>query len=338
MGFITAAQRFDVVSLGDVVTDMIVRLPEDIVPLGSDERGSWLEIPLGTKLVVEDDTEDSLGGSAANAAAAMSLLGLRVGLSTFLAHDEVGLNILRALHAVDVDTSLVHVDTPSRTIRNIVLSYAGERTILVRHAEFSYQWKDFRDFEVPTWLFVNSMGPDSLDYHDQIATWLDHHGSTRLAFQPGTFQIEAGVRRLARLYARSEVVVCTHAGARKLAEGATDDPGGLLDFITGLGARAAVIIEDDGGAVAANNVERVRIAPFSDGQAPIDRTGYNDSFAATVVASIIGGVGLRDALRRAAVNAESVTHQWGAQAGLLHEKEINDRLEKSATAFAALDL
>ena len=90
MGFVTGAENFDVVSLGDVVTDEFIRLPEGAVRVRVDEQGRWLEIPLGAKVDVGDDATPSAGGSAANAAVAMSRLGLRVGLASYLAHDQIG--------------------------------------------------------------------------------------------------------------------------------------------------------------------------------------------------------------------------------------------------------
>lgn len=197
----TRAQKFDVVSLGDVVTDEFIHLPEGPVTV-RDDAGRWLQIPLGTKLVIEDNSVPATGGSAANAAVAMSRLGLRVGLASYIAHDQIGLDTLSAMRGENVDTSLIHVDSPSRTVRNFILSFGGERTILVRHADFNYRWKGCRDYEVPTWLDVKSLGPDALAYRDQLADWLDRFSNVRLAFQPGTFHLEVGTERLARLYAR----------------------------------------------------------------------------------------------------------------------------------------
>jgi hypothetical protein len=39
MPFVTGAQNFDVVSLGDVVTDEFIRLPEGSVHVSDDEKG-----------------------------------------------------------------------------------------------------------------------------------------------------------------------------------------------------------------------------------------------------------------------------------------------------------
>jgi len=54
-----------------------------------------------------------------------------VGLASYLAHDQIGLDILAAMRGEGVGTDLVHVDSPSHTVRNFVLSFGGERTILV---------------------------------------------------------------------------------------------------------------------------------------------------------------------------------------------------------------
>lgn len=63
MGFVTGAENFDVVSLGDVVTDEFIRLPEGAVRVRVDEQGRWLEIPLGAKVDVGDDATPSAGGA-----------------------------------------------------------------------------------------------------------------------------------------------------------------------------------------------------------------------------------------------------------------------------------
>ena len=44
MGFATSAQRFDVVSLGDVVTDDFIHLPEGSVHVRVEDDKRWLEI------------------------------------------------------------------------------------------------------------------------------------------------------------------------------------------------------------------------------------------------------------------------------------------------------
>lgn len=320
MGFVTGAQNFDVVSLGDVVTDEFIRLPEGRVRVVADDHGRWLQLPLGEKLIVGDDAQPAAGGSAANAAVAMSRLGLRVGLASYLAHDQIGLDILSAMRGEGVGTDLVHVDSPNHTVRNFVLSFGGERTILVRHADFNYQWKGFKSHDLPAWLYVNSLGPDALSYQDELADWLDEHSDVRLAFQPGSFQVEAGAERLARLYARAEVLLCSRSSAERLA--GTSDSTKALDVLSQLGARLVIIFDESGGAVAATETERLAIDPWAASSPVLDLTGAGDAFAATAVAALISGLSLRETLAWAAANFAATARQFGTQAGLLRRNEL----------------
>ena len=229
MGFVTPAQRYDVISVGDVATDLFIRLSDGPVQRRVDERGTWLELPLGAKIPYEKATTVEAGGSAANAAVALARLGLRVALASFLAHDELGRDLLSALHTECIDTRLVHVDSPAHTNRNFVLSFHGERTLLIRHEQFDYHWPHLRPSEVPSWLYLTSLGLSALDYQEMIADWLDENSAVRVVFQPGTFQVEEGVERLARLYEHAEVLVCSRAQAAAMTDGRFDDPAELLD-------------------------------------------------------------------------------------------------------------
>jgi sugar/nucleoside kinase (ribokinase family) len=332
--FATGAQNFDVVSLGDVVTDEFIRLPEGSVRVREDDDGQWLEIPLGAKLVIRDDEPPPTAGSAANAAVAMARLGLRVGLATYLAHDQIGLDILSAMHGENVGTSVVHVDSPNHTVRNFVLSYGAQRTILVRTPEFNYRWTGFRDHDIPAWLYINSLGPDALTYQDEIADWLEQHPHVRMAFHPGIFQLEAGTERLSRIYAAAQILVCERGSAERITGVAYADAHLLLDTLLGLGPNNVVVYHESGEAIAASHSERVRITRLGDAEQPLDLTGAGDAFAATIVAAMVRGVSLRDALRWAALNLVATSQQIGTQAGLLRLSELLHSLDATPEAFS----
>ena len=338
MGFVTPAQQYDVISVGDVATDLFIRLSDGQVERRADERGTWLVFPLGAKVPYERATTVEAGGSAANAAVAMSRLGLRVALASFLAHDELGRDLLGALHTERVDTRLVRIDSPAHTNRNFVLSFHGERTILVWHEEFDYHWPHLRPSEVPSWLHLTSLGAHALGYQDQIADWLDENPSVRMAFQPGTFQIEAGVDRLARLYRRAEVLVCDRAQAGAMVGVSPADPAELLEPLLKLGPRQVVVLDETGGAVASDGSKLYSVPPFPDTSAPLDRTGAEDAFAATFVAALVRGVDFAEALRWSPPNFMSVVHELGSQAGLLHNEELLDLLKESGDGFQVRQL
>jgi len=126
MGFVTGAQNFDVVSLGDVVTDEFIRLPEGAVHVRVDDDGRWLEIPLARS------SSSKMTHCRLPAAAPRTRRwrwrdwGYEWGLASYLAHDQIGLDMLSAMRGEDVDTSLIHVDSPSHTVRNFVLTLGAD--------------------------------------------------------------------------------------------------------------------------------------------------------------------------------------------------------------------
>jgi hypothetical protein len=61
--------------------------------------------------------------------------------------------------------------------------------------------------DIPRWVYFSSISKNALEYHDEIAEWLEDNPTVHLAFQPGTFQLRAGVKRLKHIYARSSIFV-----------------------------------------------------------------------------------------------------------------------------------
>jgi len=338
MGYVMSAPRYDVISVGDVATDLFIRLPDGQVKRRVDEGGTWLEIPLGAKVPYEKSTTVEAGGSAANAAVALARLGLRVALASFLADDEIGRDLLGVLQTERVDTRLVHIDSLAHTNRNFVLSYHGERTVLDWHEEFDYHWPHLRPSEVPSWLYLTSLGPYALDYQDQVADWLEENPGVRVLFQPGTFQVDAGADRLSRLYKRAEVLVCDRAQAAAISGRRASYPVDLLDPLSELGPSQVVVIDEAGGAVASDGKHRYAVPPFPDSSAPLDRTGAEDAFAATLAVALIRGMPLAEALKWSPVNFMSVSHELGSQAGLLHDEELLDLLKEAGADFSARTL
>jgi sugar/nucleoside kinase (ribokinase family) len=330
-GYLTSAQRYDIVSVGDVAMDVFVHLPRGVER--DDESGRVLALPLGSKILCDQDTVTAAGGDAANAAVAFARLGLRVAIAAFFAHDQYGRDLITAFHTEHVDTRLVHVDAPSETNRNLVLWCGGNATIIVRHQRFNWHWPPLRPSDVPAWVYLTSVGPNSLEYEDQIAEWLDASPLVRLAFRPGTAQLAEGASKLRRLFGRSEVVILTERDAATLVDWRQERDVDLLDQLLELGSRRVVVTQGDGGAIAIDDERRYVIPRYPDNSPPYERTGADDAFAATVVAGLVAGSSFEAALLRAPVNAMSVAHEIGAQAGLLTEEQLVAYLREVQPGF-----
>jgi sugar/nucleoside kinase (ribokinase family) len=324
-----ADRRLDVLSVGDVVTDDFIRLIEHEAHVYNNEHGRWLAMQFGAKLPYELREVVPAAGNASNAAVAFSRLGLTGGLVTDVGGDEYGRQIIRALGKSNVDTRFVRTSPKKNSNYHFVLWYQEERTILIKHEEYEYDWPHLRASEVPRWVYFSSVSEHALGYHDDIAEWLDAHPSVRLAFQPGTFQIAAGADRLRRIYERAEILVVNREEAVRVGGGAYDDMHGLLNRLHALGPKTIVVTDGPKGAYASDGTKRLKMPAYPDVAPPYERTGAGDAFTATFVGALIQGHTLESALQLAPINSMSVCQKVGSQAGLLTERQLEYYLERA---------
>jgi len=237
--------------------------------------------------------------------------------------------MINALHKNGVDTRFVRINPDKKSNYHYVLWYKDERTILIKHEEYDYHWPHLRPNETPKWVYFSSISEHAIEYHDQVADWLDANPDVKLAFQPGTFQMEAGVERLKRVYQRSEVLVLNREEAALVGGGNHDDLNDLFDKLHALGPKTVVITDGPHGAYASDGHQRLQMPLYPDPAPPSDRTGAGDAFASTFVAALIKGNTIEGALQWAPINSMSVVQKTGAQAGLLSEKELDEFLKNS---------
>jgi sugar/nucleoside kinase (ribokinase family) len=161
-----------------------------------------------------------------------------------------------------------------------------------------------------------------MSYHDDIVEWLEDNPSVLLAFQPGTFQMEAGVERLKKLYKRTAILLLNREEAVTVGGGRHDDVNDLIDKLHELGPQVVVVTDGPRGAYASDGKQRLFMPPYPDPKPPFERTGAGDAFSSTFVAAAAKGLNLDDALRWAPINSMSVVQKVGAQAGLVTEREL----------------
>ena len=322
------SQKLDVLSIGDLVTDAFIKLLDDRATTYENEKGKWLAMPFGTKIPFDHAEVIEGVGNAANAAVSFEKLGLESGLVSNVGSDQFGRDMIRSLGEKGVDTRFVHINPKKVSNYHYVLWYKEERTILINHEEYDYKWPRFREADEPKWVYFSSISKLALDdYHDHVAEWLEANPNIKLAFQPGTFQMEAGIERLRRLYARTEVLVLNREEAVYVSGGNYDDIHDLFNRFHQLGVKIVVITDGPAGAYASDGENRFKMPLYPDPAPPIERTGAGDAFASTFVAAIIKGNTIEGALQWAPINSMNVVQNVGAQAGLLNEEELGELLK-----------
>ncbi len=327
------AQQYDFVAIGDITIDAFIELSKDDadVSIDLDTGRKTLHMPFGGKLPYKDVTVVNAVGNSPNASVAAHRLGLRSALVANLGHDRNGKDCLDALRAEGVDTDFVKVHEGKLTNYHYVLRYEAERTILIKHEEYPYTLPDFG--VPPKFFYFSSIGENGVQFHHDIARYLAEHPETKLAFQPGTFQIRLGKEELKDLYAVTEIFFCNKEEAQEILGTDERDIPKLLRGIKELGPKMPVITDGPNGAYALDGDTAWYMPMYPDPKPPVDRTGAGDSFSSTFTSAIIMGLGVPTALSWGPINSMSVVQYIGAQAGLLTREKIEEHLTNAPADY-----
>jgi len=326
----------DFIAIGDTVVDEFIKLKEAHVSCDINRENCTISMRWGDKIPYDSSVLVPAVGNAANAAVAAARLGLSAGFISNVGKDRFGEEILATFAKEGVDTKYVAVNDGIPTNHHYVLSYDSERTILIRHEAYPYLIPE--GLLPPKWLYLSSVGEHSGNFHAELAVWLREHRETKLAFQPGTFQIKMGKEKLKALYAVAEVVAVNKEEAEKILELGETDIKELLEKMRALGPKIALITDGPAGAYVSDGAQTLKAPMYPDPKPAYDRTGAGDAMSATFVAALAEGYSLKEALLWGPVNSMSVVQHIGAQKGLLTRERLEEHLANAPAEYRVLPL
>ncbi len=327
-------EPLDFVAIGDTTVDEFIRLKDARVTCDINDENCTISMKWGDKLPFDFSKLVAGVGNAANACVSASRLGLSTGFISNVGKDRYGEETLEVFRKEGVSTSCITVNENIPTNHHYVLWYESERTILIKHQDYSYKLPD--TFTPPRWIYLSSAGETSAEFHDEIAEWLTKHPETKLAFQPGTFQMKMGKERLKKLYENTEVVACNKEEAERILERGPDEITNLLRDMRALGPKIALITDGPKGAYVSDGDETYTVPMFPDPKEPLDRTGAGDATTSTFVAALALGKPLSEALAWGPVNSMSVVQKIGAQEGLLTREALELNLKNGPVDYKAI--
>lgn len=323
---------YDLIAIGDVVTDAFIRLKEASVNCDVNKEHCTISMSFGDKIPYESVEVIPAVGNSPNAAVSAARLGLKTGLVVNIGDDQNAQDCLNKLQEEGVSTEYITHHYGKKTNYHYVLWYEDDRTILVKHEEYD---QHLPDIDEPKWLYLSSLGENSLEYHQEIAKYLSDHPSVNLAFQPGTFQMKLGREKLKDIYTRTKIYFSNIEEAERVLGIDTLGPQQLVKKMHELGPEIVVLTDGPKGAYASDGSNVWFQPPYPDPKSPFERTGAGDAFASTVVSALILGKDLPIALSWGAVNSMSVVQQVGAQKGLLTQAQIESYLKSASADFSA---
>ncbi len=323
-------KKIDFLAIGDIVTDAFIKIKDAHVHCKIDTDACELCLRFGDKVPYESLNVIPAVGNSPNAAVCASRLGLKAALVANIGNDQNGKDCLASLKNNKVRTKYITTEKDKNTNYHYVLWYDIDRTILIKHTEFNYK---FPKLKKASWVYLSSLASNSLSYHQEISEYLKKNPETKLAFQPGTYQMKFGTEALKDIYERTEVFFCNLEEAQRILNKDVKDVLELSKGIQALGPKIVVISDGAKGAYLYFDGELWHNPIYPDIAPPLERTGAGDAFSSTFTAALALGKSPLEAFAWGPINAMSVVQKIGAQAGLLNREKLEAYLQNAPESY-----
>jgi len=323
-----ASPRPRTMSIGGATYDLFVRA--DRSRMRESKDGTMLELPIGAKLRVHEVIQ-TCGGGASNTAVGLQRLGCDASFSGIVGTDQWGQALLKNLEKEGVDTKSATVVEGETSSSSIILSVSsGERIILydpgtnehLHDVTFDREALADRD-----WIYLNHLMEDSCVIQDDVVDMLNatesHQG---LTWNPGGCQLELGIDapNNRRLLSHTSLLLLNKEEALDFSKAASIDQ--AIQTLLSLGTKIVCITDGGNGATAAD-AHGTYHCPVLKEVPVVDTTGAGDAFGVGMTWALATGLDLPTALTAGTINATSVVGALGAQAGLLTDTEMKNRLQ-----------
>ncbi len=274
----------------------------------------------GEKIPLES-TQFLVGGNASNVCVGLSRLGLQSGLVAETGDDIFAEKIVRDLENENVDTTHF-LRTPGNASFAIAINFRGERTLFVEHKEREHNF-DFSTFSTQ-WIYLTSMGKKWDHVYQNVKAYCEKN-KVKLAFNPGTRQLEGNIALVTEITKNSDILFINKQEGEEILGQKCDSDTQLLRQLHELGAKIVVMTDGNRGSFAVD--ERQNLYHLSSFPcAVVERTGAGDSFATGFLAATQSGKSVSEAMRWGSLNASAVIGKVGAQPGLLRKNEMEELL------------
>ncbi|OGF62088.1 hypothetical protein A2926_03340 [Candidatus Giovannonibacteria bacterium RIFCSPLOWO2_01_FULL_44_40] len=323
-------KQYDLIAIGDSTTDAFIKLKDASVHCNIDHEKCEICLRFKDKIPYEEVYVVPAVGNAANASVAAARLGLQSALISNVGDDYFGKEAIGALKNESVGIEFMTINDNKKTNYHYVLWYEDDRTILIKHQEYDYKLPYFND---PKWVYFSSLGENSLPFHEVFEKYMLEHPNIKLAFQPGTYQMKFGRKKLAGIYRRADVFISNKEEAQRILEVSEPDVKKLMKGMTELGPKVVVVTDGTKGAYAYDGTSAWFMPPYPDNKPPLERTGAGDAFSSTFVAALCLGLSVQDALRWAPINSMSVVQYVGAREGLLTRYKLEKYLSEAPANY-----
>ncbi|HUD04188.1 MAG TPA: PfkB family carbohydrate kinase [Candidatus Paceibacterota bacterium] len=233
------------ICIGDVVMDGFIVLKKASVHKHPDKEHLEICMPFANKVPYTSLRVVPADGNASNVAVGAKRLGIRTSILTSIGKDYYAKEILNWYRKEGVGATLIKVNSSKPTNYNFVLSYGSDRTILVKHEEYEYY--DPKRMGKTDWIYFSSLGEHTLPFHKKVANYLKKNPKVKMGFNPGTFQLKFGPKKLKDIYRHTYVLFVNREEAEQVSGIKNDDIKKLMHSLHKLGPKIVVITDGPEG-------------------------------------------------------------------------------------------
>jgi 5-dehydro-2-deoxygluconokinase len=328
-------KQIELLAIGDIASEPFIKINEAEIICDKNKENCKLCLSYKDKVPYESIEVCNAVGNSPNVAISSAKLGINSYIISYIGDDGIGKNNLEELLSNNVKTDYMMIVPGMKSNYHFVLWHGVDRTILVNHTDFPYSFS--HDIPEPKWIYLSSLSSNSLNYHLEILSYLKNHPNTKLALQPGTFQIKLGTESLKEIYERTDVLFCNLEEAERILNKKEEDIYKIFEDLRTICKGLIVITDGIKGSYAYDKENNLYFCPIYPGK-PVERTGAGDAFSSAFVSALILEKDIKEALMWGAINSMSVVKHTGPHKGLLTRNQIEKLLSKSGENFKVIKI
>jgi len=281
---VSPTRDLDLLVLGDVNPDLVL-------------SDASMEVTFGQAETLVSDAELTIGGSGAITACAAARLGLRTAIAGLVGDDQFGAFMLRAVSERGVSVSGVAIDPAVRTGLTVVLARPGDRAILTFPGAIAAMTSDrvtnallsrARHVHVSSFFLQTSLAPGL-----PVLLGAARARGATTSVDPNWDPSGGWDGGLRALLPQIDVLLPNATEACRIAD--VDDVVRGAQALSQAGSTVVVKLGAEGAVAVAPGADPIRVVGVP-GIEAVDAVGAGDAFDAGLLAGLLGGEPLADAV------------------------------------------
>ncbi len=314
---------FDIITFGSASQDIHVKSEKFRIIKGKEDfaTGEGICLPFGSKIDVEDVIFRS-GGGGTNTAVGFAKQGFRVAFCGAIGADSAGLEIVRELRQLKVDTRFLIKKKDKKTNCSVViLSKGGDRTILVyRGASELLCDKDvnLNKLKKTKWFYFAPLADSSCNILENLVDFAKEK-NIKVAVNPSKQQLSSP--SLSKIFSKTDILFLNQEEASFLTKITYEKESEIFKKIDELCPGVAVMTKGGEGVVVSDGKHLFSAKPDPERKV-VDTTGAGDSFASGFLSAFIRYDGnIEEAIQLGLANSDANLSEIGAKTGLLSKND-----------------